>query len=103
MRLILVLSTALAVTACAPATAPKPAPETHTVKVDATNVEDAEKAGYTVINKNGEKLYCQRNLATGSHIQKETRCLTEAEVKELEATRSLSQTQSKTPVFRGGG
>jgi|HubBroStandDraft_1064217.scaffolds.fasta_scaffold1155953_1 hypothetical protein len=43
----------------------------------------AKKLGYTVVNTDGELLYCRSDLKTGSHVQKETTCLTAAQLDHL--------------------
>jgi hypothetical protein len=65
------------------------------VKVDATNVVDVQKAGYTIQNKDGQKLYCRRDIVTGSHVQHKTTCLTEAEMIEMQ-----NRTQAGMEAFQ---
>jgi len=55
------------------ASTPKPPP------VDAGRVADMEKTGYTIKNKNGERIFCEKEFNTGSHLQTTTYCLTEAQ------------------------
>jgi hypothetical protein len=43
---------------------------------DAKRLSDAKKAGYTVINTNGEPLFCSTDSIIGSRVQKATTCLT---------------------------
>jgi len=87
MRLCLALFVA-ARAGCASQPAPAPAPVTRQVKIDGSNVEDVQRAGYKIVNKNGEKLYCRTDPITGSRIQVHTSCLTERELVETnEATR----------------
>ncbi len=52
-----------------------------------TTVQAASKAGYKLVNRNGVAVYCKEQLKTGSHLRKETICLTAAE---LEAAREAS-------------
>ncbi|HEY2678029.1 MAG TPA: hypothetical protein VGI65_13750 [Steroidobacteraceae bacterium] len=95
MRPILVL-TLLFVAGCAgqPSTPPAPAQAVTYVSstgapvaqisataatgadLDAKRLADAKKAGYTVINSNGEPLFCSTEPHLGSHVQKDTICLT---------------------------
>jgi len=65
---------------CAGQPANAPPPETHRVKVDATNVVAVQRAGYKLVNKDGQPLYCRTDMITGSHIQTRTVCLTEQEL-----------------------
>jgi hypothetical protein len=80
MRLSLVLFT-IALAGCA-SQAPAPAPVTHQVKIDNSNVEDVQRAGYKIVNKDGVKLFCRTDPVTGSHVQMHTTCLTEREMQE---------------------
>ena len=36
-----------------------------------------QKSGYTIKDKNGQKLYCSKEVQTGSHLDTTTACLTE--------------------------
>jgi len=87
MRLSLVLF-AIALAGCA-SQAPAPTPTvTRQVKIDNSNVEDVQRAGYKIVNKDGVKLFCRTDPVTGSHVQMHTTCLTEREMQEQnEATR----------------
>jgi hypothetical protein len=68
---------------CAGSGAEKGPPVERKVKVDATNIVPAQKAGYKVVNQDGKTLYCRRDLNVGSHVRKTTSCLTEAEWQEM--------------------
>lgn len=75
----------IALTACVSHPPAEEAPPvTRQVKVDATNIVDLQRAGYTVTNEEGQKLYCRRDLITGSRVQFRTVCLTEREFAELQ-------------------
>lgn len=66
------------------------------VKLDASNIAEAQAAGYKIVTKNGEKLYCRKDFATGSHLSTKTTCLTEAErQKEYEAARTAMDDMRK--------
>lgn len=67
------------------ACASKPAepPVTKQVKVDASNVAEAQAAGYKIVNENGKTLYCKKELQTGSHVRYRSSCLTQQEWKQL--------------------
>jgi hypothetical protein len=43
----------------------------------------AKKLGYSVVNTDGELLYCHSEFKTGSHVQKETTCLTAEQLDHL--------------------
>jgi len=69
------------VAGCAATPAPNP-PETHRVKIDASNIVAVQYAGYKLVTKDGEPLYCRTDTVTGSHIQTRTVCLTERELQD---------------------
>jgi hypothetical protein len=69
----------LASAGCATTEPPSP-PAARQVPVDAKNVVDVQRAGYKVVNRDGEKLYCRRELATGSHLNYQTTSLTEQQL-----------------------
>lgn len=96
MRIILPLI-ALALAACA--ASPPPAAPNRQVRIDNANVEDVQRAGYKIVNKDGVKLYCRTDAITGSRIQTHTMCLTERELREQnEAVRqSMESISSRQP------
>lgn len=51
---------------------PGPLPERHGTR--------GEYAGYTRVVINGQELYCRNDVATGSHTERHTVCLTSAQV-----------------------
>jgi len=63
--------------------APAPAAATKQVKLDSSNIAEAQAAGYKIVNENGKTLFCRKELQTGSHVQYRTSCLTEAEWKQM--------------------
>ena len=91
--------TALVVAGCA-GNAPKEPPVERQVPVDASNIVEVQKAGYKIVNKDGQKLYCKRDLNTGSHVRYTTSCLTEAQMTELIAAsrRSLDAMRRDIPA-----
>lgn len=74
------LGCAVALLAAGCAGQPAQPPVSRQVPVDASNVADVQRAGYKVVNKDGEKLYCRTDPITGSHIRTRTQCLTEQEL-----------------------
>jgi hypothetical protein len=50
--------------------------------LDAKRLADAKRAGYTLVNTNGEVLYCRTDTKIGTRIQKnsDTTCLTGAQI-----------------------
>ena len=90
--------------AAAPAAATTKGPVTRQVPVDASNVAEVQRAGYKVVNKDGEKLYCRTDAITGSRVQTHTLCLTEQElydqIHETQNAMSLA-TQQQTQSFSG--
>ena len=73
-----VLAASVLLVACASQKAAEPA-VTQRVKIDSTNVAEAQAAGYKIVNQNGKTLYCSKELQTGSHVRTRTACLTETE------------------------
>jgi chemotaxis protein histidine kinase CheA len=68
--------------------APKATPAAPSEMTDEQRVAEAKKMGYRIVNENGETLYCQKSMATGSHVRRETTCLTQ---KEMDFLRQQSQ------------
>jgi hypothetical protein len=102
MRISLRLLTLLSLAGCA--AAPTSPPATQQVPVTGANVVDVQRAGYKVVNKDGEKLYCRRDLATGSHINYQTTCLTEQQLTESmnEQQQGLERVQQQSSQLRRG-
>jgi len=100
MNRFLCLLSGVLLAGCAARTASAPPPEPHKVKVDASNVVAVQHAGYKVVNKNGEKLFCRTDPVTGSRIQTRTTCLTETELDEqLAATQqALKNMPQNAPI-----
>jgi len=55
-------------------------PVTKQVPVTLSNATEVQHAGYKLVNKDGEKLYCRTDPITGSRLQTKTQCLTEQEL-----------------------
>ena len=90
MRII--IAGVVAVLAAGCATTPKEPPATKVVPVDASNIAEAQAAGYKVVNKDGHDLLCRKELMTGSHARYRTSCLTPEEWKSLaESQRAVVQ------------
>ena len=83
LRPVLLGIAAVLVVGCAgqkSASAPQPLTE------DMTPVEKVDAAmanGYEIKNQNGQKLYCRKDLQTGSHARYVTKCLTQREWDEV--------------------
>lgn len=94
---------AVAVVGCAAQPSPSPTPVTRQVRIDNSNVEAVQHAGYIIVNKDGEKLYCRTDTITGSRVQTHTSCLTEREMMaQNEATRrSMEGISSRSPAPPG--
>ena len=96
MRTRLVLVFLMAATLAACATKPAASPVTRDVPLDASNIAEAQAAGYKIVNENGKQLYCRKELETGSHVRYRTSCLTEAEWKQMaESGRATVQDMSR--------
>jgi hypothetical protein len=71
----------------APQSAPTAAAETPSeAKPEKAAVDPValKKAGYKLVNENGQELYCREDLSTGSHLKKTKTCLTERELAALQ-------------------
>jgi hypothetical protein len=53
---------------------------TNGAAIDPEVVLDAKRRGYTVVNENGETLYCRQAARTGSHVAGDVSCLTEKDM-----------------------
>lgn len=112
MRMILLMG-AGALAACAgqptepPATPVVKASQKAPVKADGTLdtkvLADARKLGYTVVNENGETLYCRTENKPGSRVDKETVCLTPKQIDELreQTQRGLNNIMREVPPPQG--
>jgi hypothetical protein len=67
-------------------------------EVQKQRVADALKHGYKLVNTNGEELYCRSDLATASHIQKNTVCLTARQLDEIHLRNQQALEQPNTPI-----
>jgi hypothetical protein len=50
---------------------------------DEKRIADARKAGYKLVNTNGEELFCRTDPKIGSRVQKETTCLTAKQLDDM--------------------
>ena len=66
-------------------------------------VQQALVEGYRVVNEGGQTLYCRDQLMTGSHMRKETICLTEEQrdMAREASRRNLEQMQQRLPPPQG--
>lgn len=72
----------------APAVAATAAPAEAPATTEPKTVQQAQAAGYKIVNENGKTVYCRDQMKTGSHVRSETICLTK---EELEAAREASR------------
>ena len=89
------------------ASAPQPAtpvaaaapPATKQVKLDSTNIAEAQAAGYKVVNEKGKTLFCRKEQLTGSHVRYKTSCLTAQEWEQLskDNQQSVQNMSHRTP------
>ncbi len=124
MRLIALAATAALLTACAstPPSAPAPATKapppaagslTATAQpgaksekfatIDATNIAEAERAGYKVVNEKGTQLFCKRDVITGTRLKYKTTCLTADEMRAVSAQARDAITPKQVPYYTPGG
>jgi hypothetical protein len=62
-----------------------------------------KKAGYTIKNQDGETYYCRAEKKTGSRLQRETVCMTEAQIVSLrdETQRRMGDVMRAVPPPQG--
>lgn len=90
-----VLAASVLLVGCASQKPAEP-PVARRVPVDASNVAEAQAAGYRIVNENGKTLYCSKELQTGSHVRTRTQCLTEKEWEQArESARASVQDMSR--------
>jgi hypothetical protein len=58
-------------------------PTASEADLDAKRIAQAKKQGYTLVNTNGEELFCRSDFKTGSHVERNTTCLTASELDAL--------------------
>jgi len=89
-------------TSNAPVVATATNPDGTPVSVDKA-VVDAKKLGYTVVNENGETMYCHKVAKTGSHLAMETTCLTAKQMEDLreQTQRNMQNFQMQMPPPQG--
>ena len=108
------LASALVIAGCAsqptttapvPATAPpsaaaagQPDQTATDPDLEKTRLAEAMKHGYRVVNKDGETLYCRSDWATGSHIQKNTVCLTAQQLDDMHQRNQQALEGPNTPI-----
>src|SRR5580698_359896 len=105
--ILLVFALSLAGCATQPSTAPGTAPAAANgqpeqplseSELQKQRLADALKRGYKLVNTNGEELYCRSDLATASHIQKNTVCLTARQLDEMHLRNDQALEQPNTPI-----
>ena len=86
----------------APVVAAATNPDGTPLSVDKA-ITDAKKLGYTVVNENGETLYCHKVAKTGSHLAMETTCLTAKQMEDLreQTQRNMLIFQTQMPAPQG--
>jgi len=92
----------LAFAGCAsPPAQVKPAPAAQSPKTPSpvVTLAEARRLGLRIVDENGKTVYCRDQMATGSHLRKETLCLTAEELAAARdaSTRNLDQMQRMTP------
>ena len=87
----------------APVVDPAKAAAVRTDKDWAKLVSEAKRRGYTLVNQDGETLFCHTGTRTGSHVVADTTCVTEAQMDNMRrATQQVLQTnQLQAPPPQG--
>jgi len=110
---IIILSFALAAVACAgqptsppskfiaraSQAAPVAATPSNGGKLDPKIVLDAKRRGYTVVNEEGDALFCHNEARTGSHLSTAITCLTQKQMADLreQTQRGLQNVELQQP------
>jgi hypothetical protein len=73
-------------------------PEAAGAPIDTKLLTDAKKLGYKVVNQNGQELFCSDDVQTGSHVHRETVCMTAADMQSLrdQTRQHLNNTMRQT-------
>jgi hypothetical protein len=66
--------------------------------LNAKRIAEAKKQGYTLTNTNGEALFCRSDFKTGSHVERNTTCLTAAELDSLHDETRQSLRNYERPI-----
>jgi hypothetical protein len=79
-------------------------PVSGDARTDEQRLSEAKKAGFKLVNTNGEQLFCRTDPKIGSRVQKETTCLTAKQLDDLhDQTRlGLSQRIANPPPSLSG-
>ena len=74
------------------------------VPVNASNAADVQAAGYKIVNKDGEQLYCRKDAITGSRVEFQTTCLTAQELydRQHQTENSMSLITDQQTAVQGG-
>lgn len=72
-------------------------------QTEAARVAEAKRLGYTLVNQDGEELFCHSVLKTGSHVQQEMVCLSRRDMDQLrsQSQLGLSNSQRQAPPPAG--
>jgi|SRR5580698_5739516 hypothetical protein len=60
---------------------------------DQQRISDAKKAGYKLVNTNGEELFCRTDPIIGSRVQKQTTCMTAKQLDDMHEQLRLGLTK----------
>jgi hypothetical protein len=91
-------ATAAAAAPGAAAAAGQPQQTASDDELEKKRLAEAIKHGYKVVNTNGEVLYCRSDLATASHIQMNTVCLTARQIDQLDQRNQRDLGMPNTPI-----
>lgn len=70
----------------------------------AEKLPEVRRAGYSLMNRDGRRLYCRRAPRTGAHARFETTCLTAEQLDALkEATQRGAEAMRRTQPPQQGG
>jgi hypothetical protein len=66
---------------------------TGNATTDDKRISDAKKAGYKLVNTNGEELFCRTDPIIGSRVQKQTTCMTAKQLDDMHEQLRLGLTK----------
>src|SRR5512141_2068724 len=66
----------------------EPASQAPRTPSPVVTLAEARRLGYRIVDENGQMVYCRDQIETGSHVRKDTICLT---AEELAAARDASK------------
>ena len=83
-------------------TAPASGADKKFATIDASNIAEAQAAGYKVVNENGTTLLCRKAGVSGTRLKQTTTCLTAQEWRAKEEEGREAMTTGPIPAYTNG-